>query len=218
MDSECITAEATSKSAFPHPGKWLRKLYHWVLHWADTPYGTPALAALSFAESSFFPIPPDVLQIALSAGKPKRAFFYAAVNAIASVCGAVVGWWIGYAFWELLGGLFFEYVPGFTQEKFDKVGTWYQWNAFLAICGAAFTPIPFKVFTIAAGVFSAYVSLPTLVVASLIGRSARFFLVASVLYFVGPAATRFLERYFEWITFALFLLLVGGFLALRLFM
>jgi membrane protein YqaA with SNARE-associated domain len=81
----------------------VRRLYQWVLHWADTPYGTPALAVISFAESSFFPIPPDVLQIALSVSRPKRSFYYAGVSALASVAGGVLGWFIGFALWAAVG-------------------------------------------------------------------------------------------------------------------
>ncbi|MEZ6069845.1 MAG: hypothetical protein R3C10_06095 [Pirellulales bacterium] len=99
-----------------------RRLYDWMLHWAHTPYGTPALVLLSFAESSFFPIPPDVLQIALSMSRPRRAFFYAAVSTLASVAGALLGWAIGYLFWEAIGGFFYKYVPGCTPENFQLVG------------------------------------------------------------------------------------------------
>lgn len=193
----------------------LKRLYHWVLHWAETPYGTPALAILSFAESSFFPIPPDVLQIALSVSKPRRSFFYAAVSAVASVLGGIAGWYIGRALWLSVDDFFFNYVPGFSHANFERVESLYGENAFLAILAAAFTPIPYKVFTIAAGVCHRSVSLQTLVIASIVGRSGRFFLVATAMFFFGEPAKAMLERHFEWITLALFALLVGGFLALR---
>lgn len=195
----------------------LRRLYAWVLHWAETPYGTPALFAISFAESSFFPIPPDVLQIALSMSKPRRAFYYAAVSAVASVLGGIVGWLIGYAFWQMLGEFFYDYVPGVTHENVDYVGGLYRDNAFFAIFAAAFTPIPFKVFTIAAGVFHEYVSLQTLILASALGRSTRFFLVAGCIYLFGPRVQTLLERYLEVATVVLFVLLVGGFVLLKQF-
>jgi membrane protein YqaA with SNARE-associated domain len=191
----------------------LRRLYHWVLSWADTPYGTPALAVLSFTESSLFPIPPDVLQIALSVSRPKRSFYYALVSAIASVLGGILGWYIGYAFWSTTSEFFYNYVPGFTRDKFDYVSNLYHQGAFLAILAAAFTPIPFKIFTIAAGVCQ--VPLGVLLVASALGRSARFFLVATAIYFFGPQAKVLLEKYFEIITLAMFALLVGGFVLLR---
>ncbi len=191
----------------------VRRLYRWVLHWAETPYGTPALAVISFAESSFFPIPPDVLQVALSISKPRRSFYYAGVSAVASVAGGVAGWYIGHWFWLGVSDFFFTYVPGFSAETFDKVRKMYEENAFLAIFGAAFTPIPFKVFTVAAGVFD--ISIATLIWASVAGRSLRFFLVATAIYFFGDQAKKLLESYFEVITIGLFLLMIAGFLAIK---
>ncbi len=191
----------------------LKRLYYWVRHWAETPYGTPALFGLAFAESSFFPIPPDVLQIALSISKPRRSFYYALVSGVGSVLGGVLGWTIGFALWSAVGGFFLTYVPGCTQENFDRVQMLYQQNAFLAIVAAAFTPIPYKVFTIAAGIFT--ISLPVLVAASLVGRMGRFFLVGGAIYFFGPGIKAILEKYFEWVTLLLFVLLVGGFLAIK---
>ena len=192
----------------------LRRLYFWVLGWAETRYGTPALAIISFAESSFFPIPPDVLQIALSVSKPKRSFYYAAVSAVASVLGGIAGWYIGAAFWSIVRDHCIDRLPGLSQANFDKVQALYQGNAFLSILAAAFTPIPYKVFTIGAGVFS--VPLSTLVWASILGRSGRFFLVATCTYFFGPKAKQFLEKRFEIATLLLFVAIVLGFLAIRL--
>jgi membrane protein YqaA with SNARE-associated domain len=192
----------------------LRRLYDWVLSWADSPHGTSALAVISFAESSFFPIPPDVLQIALSVARPRRSFFYAAVSMVASVAGGVAGWAIGWGLWQAVEPWFFSYVPGFSREKFELVESLYLGNAFLAIFAAAFTPIPYKVFTIAAGVFA--VPLGTLVAASALGRGARFFLVATATYFFGAAAKQFLDRYLEVVTLALLAAIVAGFLAIKL--
>ena len=194
----------------------VKRLYLWVLHWAETPYGTPALFLLSFAESSFFPIPPDVLQIALSVSKPKRSFFYAAVSGLGSVLGGLAGWLIGHALWATVGWFFFAYVPGVTEENFAKVQTLYHANAFLALLGAAFTPIPFKVFTIAAGVFE--VSLWVLLVASTVGRLGRFLLVAAFIFTFGPSVKALLDKYFEIASLLFFLLLVLGFVAIRYFL
>ena len=193
-----------------------RRLYLWVMHWADTPYGTPALFGISFAESSFFPIPPDVLQIALSISKPRRSFYYAAVNSVASVLGSSLGWFIGYALWSTMGDFFITYIPGLTQENIKSAGELYGDNAFLAILCAAFTPIPYKVFTISAGVFSQYVPLPMLIGASLLGRSARFFAVATLIYFFGPRVKDLLDKYFELATLAFAALLIGGFVLIKL--
>ncbi len=206
-------SNAVEPAAPPRRENILRRLYHWVLHWADTPYGTPALAIISFAESSFFPIPPDVLQIALSVSQPRRSFYYAAVSAVASVCGGVAGYYIGALFWTVMSSFFFNYVPGFSAENFAKVQEAYHGNAFLAIFAAAFTPIPYKVFTIAAGVFQ--VPLGTLILASALGRSGRFFLVATVIFCFGEQAKRFLEKYFELATLVLCALGVGGFVAIK---
>ncbi len=191
----------------------VRRLYAWVLSWAETRYGTPALFIIAFAESSFFPIPPDVLQIALSVSRPKRAFLYAAVATVGSVLGGLAGWYIGYALWDSLGNFFFDHIPGFTRELFDKVGTKYEDNAFLAIFGAAFTPIPYKVFTIAGGVFK--IAIPTLIFASVLGRGARFFLVAGTIFFFGPRVKVWLEKYFEIATLALLALGIAGFVAVK---
>ncbi len=202
---------AADKSV-PSPGI-LKRMYLWVLHWADTPYGTPALFCLSFAESSFFPIPPDVLQIALSVSKPKRSFYYAAVSVAGSVLGAVLGWYIGYALWDAAGDFFYKYVPGVTQKNFDLVEAKYNAYGFWAIAVAAFTPIPYKVFTIAAGVFS--VGLPTLLLASVLGRSARFFSVAACMFLFGPKVKGLIDKYFGLATILFTVLLVGGFVLIR---
>jgi membrane protein YqaA with SNARE-associated domain len=210
MDEAAASATTTSSESRPHA---LKRLYNWVLHWAETPYGTPALCIISFAESSFFPIPPDVLQIALSISKPKRSFYYAAVSAVASVLGGIAGWTIGFGLWAAVSGFFFAYVPGFSQENFDRVSRLYHDNAFLAIFTAAFTPIPYKVFTIAGGVFD--VSLWVLIAASALGRSGRFFLVATCIYLFGPGVKTLLDKYFELVTIAFMVLLVGGFLLIK---
>ena len=184
-----------------------------MLSWAESRYGTPALFVIAFAESSFFPIPPDVLQIALSVAKPRRAFFYAAVSLVASVLGGLLGWYIGHAAWDSIQGFFFDHVPGFTPENFAKVEARYNEHAFLAIFGAAFSPIPYKVFTIASGVFD--VALSTLVLASILGRGGRFFLVGGSIFFFGPAVKVWLEKYFELAAMVLLALGVGGFVVVK---
>ena len=195
------------------PMLWLRRMYDWVLHWAETPYGSPALFLIAFAESSFFPIPPDILLIALTLGLPRKAWRYAAICSLGSLAGAVFGYFIGFAAWESLKGFFIPYL--FSQEAFDRVGLLYQDNAFMAIFLAAFTPIPYKVFTIAAGVWHEHVSLWMLLSASAIGRPMRFFLVAGLLYFFGPPMKRFIDRYFDWLALAFGVLLVGGFVVVK---
>ena len=134
--------------------KALRKLYDWVLHWADTPYGAPALFILSFVESSFFPVPPDPLLIALVLGGREKAFRFAANCTVASVLGALFGYAIGYFVWwsgpdrfSPVAWFFFHHVPGFSVELFRYIQALFEkWN-FWIIFTAGFTPIPYKVFT-----------------------------------------------------------------------
>jgi membrane protein YqaA with SNARE-associated domain len=211
LAQEPTTPEATPAEA-RRPGP-LKRLYLWVLSWAEHPSGTWALAGLSFAESSFFPIPPDVLQIALSVAKPKRALWYALVSTLASVLGGILGFYIGMAFWDQVSGFFFEHVPGFTQHNFDAVQQKYEGNAFPAILIAAFTPIPYKVFTISAGIFD--VALSTLILASIVGRGARFFLVGTLIFFFGPTVKHYLDRYLELATVLLVVIGTLGFLAVK---
>jgi membrane protein YqaA with SNARE-associated domain len=101
--------------------KWIRSLYDWVLSWAETPYGMAALAVLAFAEASFFPIPPDVLLIALCVGQRKKSLWFASVCAIASLFGGALGYAIGWGLWSVVDQVFFTYVPGFTEEVFNTV-------------------------------------------------------------------------------------------------
>ena len=209
-----MTAEANTPNAVPAKKKnLLRRLYDWVLHWAETPYGTPALFVMSFAESSFFPIPPDVLLVALCLGDRARAFRFAFWCSVASVLGGLAGYGIGAFFWDLesVQSFFFHYV--FSEKTFADVTKLYEdWN-FWIVFVAAFTPIPYKVITITAGVCG--IGLPMFLVASIIGRSARFYLVAWALWRFGEPASRLLDKHLGWITTALAALGIGGFVALK---
>jgi membrane protein YqaA with SNARE-associated domain len=191
----------------------LRRLYAWVLQWAEHRWALPALAVLAFAESSFFPIPPDVLLVALTLGRPQRAWVYALTCSLASVAGGAAGYAIGALLWEASKDWFIPLV--FSQQVFDQVGGLYQDNAFLAIFTAAFTPIPYKVFTVAAGVFHEQVGLGVLLLASSLGRPARFFLVAGLLKWQGERMKLFIDKYFDWLALAFVLLLAGGFLLVK---
>jgi len=190
----------------------IRRLYDWVMGWSESPYATPALFLIAFAESSFFPIPPDVLLMALAISAPRRAIFYALVCTAGSVTGGMAGYAIGYHAFEIVGKPIIEaYGIG---EKFDLVGQQYQENAFAAIAIAGFTPIPYKVFTIAAGVFK--IGVPTLVAASLIGRAGRFLLVGGLIRMFGPQIKSLIDKYFNILSIAFVVLLVLGFLAVRM--
>lgn len=210
MTQASATTEGTERAPPPAVPGWHihRRLYDWVLSLAHHRHATAALFLLSFAESSFFPVPPDVLQIALTLERRNRAWYYAGVSTVASVLGGVFGWFIGAALWTVVGDFFFRHVPGVTPQNFELVHGKFEDNAFLTIFTAAFTPIPYKVFTIAAGVFE--ISLWTLVVGSIVGRGARFFAVAAMLFVFGPSIKQFLERYFNLLTLAFTAILIIG--------
>lgn len=194
------------------PG-FLRRLYDWVLSWAETRFGTPALFVLSFIESSFFPIPPDPLLMALCLGAPKKAFRYAAVATAASVLGGLAGYAIGWGAWSLVGDWFFAHVPGVSPEAFGSVQDLYARWDFWAIFFAGLTPIPYKVFTLSAGVFA--ISLPIFLVASAVSRGLRFFLVAALIYRYGRPIAAFIDRWFNWLAWAFGILVVLGFLVVE---
>ena len=191
-----------------------RRLYDWVLHWAHTPYGAPALFILAFAESSFFPIPPDVLLLPLCLSKPGKSLKFALVTSIGSVIGGIGGYLIGYGLWSLTSVFFFNYIPGFTQEKFQLVQELFSHYNFWIVFIAGFSPIPYKVFTIGAGVFK--VNFPLFFLASAISRSLRFFLIAGLVYFFGVPIRNFIDKYFNLLTWIFTALLVAGFLLLKL--
>ncbi len=189
----------------------LRRLYDWVLHWAETPYGTPALLILAFAESSFFPVPPDVLLIALAVSVPSRAFWYALLCAVGSICGAYLGYGIGYFGWEAIGRPLVEFYHG--QETMDWVRLQYETYGFWGVFVAALTPIPYKVFTIASGVFG--FDLGTFTLASILGRGLRFFAVGTLIYFFGPPIKALIDRRFNLMAALFTVLLVGGFVVIK---
>lgn len=233
------SAPVTDVPVWRLPLMWLRRLYDWVLSWAESKFGALALFLIAFAESSFFPIPPDILLIALSLGKRKKAFIFAAICTAGSVFGAILGWYLGMALFEpvnaimamivknwhgvmhegaevvrIAGAEFYKYAdPELASQYgsiFLKVKSAYDENAFMAIFTAAFTPIPFKVFTIAGGYVQ--VNLGILVLGSIVGRAGRFFLVSGLLYFFGQPVKRFIDKYFDLLAILFTVLLIGGFL------
>jgi membrane protein YqaA with SNARE-associated domain len=191
----------------------IRRLYDWVLHWAHTPYGTPALSVLATAESSFFPIPPDPLLMALAMSRPDRSLWYAFVCSVSSVIGGALGYLIGWQLWAVVSDFFFTHVPGFTHEVFDIVARKYNENAFLAVFTAAFTPIPYKVFTIAGGVFQ--INFVEFMIASIVGRSMRFFVVAGLIWKFGASIKATIDKYFDWMALGFTALLVLGFVVIK---
>ncbi|HSW44701.1 MAG TPA: YqaA family protein [Phycisphaerae bacterium] len=189
-----------------------RRMYDWVLHWADTPYGAPALFILSFAESSFFPIPPDVLLIALVLGAPRKWFRFALICTAASTIGGIAGYGIGLGFMDTIGDRIIRFYH--AEHYYEQVTKWYQQYDYWIVFIAALTPIPYKVFTIASGAFGMNLLGFTLV--SIVGRGARFFAVSILLYWFGPPMKRLIDRYFDLFCVVFVVLLAGGFLAINL--
>ncbi|WP_439562342.1 YqaA family protein [Roseinatronobacter sp.] len=189
----------------------LKSLYDWTLSLARHPHALWALALVAFVESSVFPIPPDVLMIAMIVARPSRAFVIAGVATVASVAGGMAGYFIGYGAFETLGRPVLEfygkdaYFEQF-QERYNEWGAW-------AVLIAGVTPFPYKVITILSGATG--LSLPVFIVASVIARAIRFFIVAALLWKFGTPIRDFIERRLG-LMFTLFMaLLLGGFLAVR---
>ena len=191
---------------------FIRKTYDWVLRLSESKHSMLALFLLAVAESSFFPIPPDVLLIILAAGLPKKAFKYALVCSIGSVIGGVIGYCIGWQFMTSIGIKIVNFY-GFT-EKMNYIGVLYSKYDAWAISIAGFTPIPYKVFTITAGLFK--INFLVFFISSMVSRSARFFLVAGLIYFFGPKIQKFIDKYFNLLTIVFTILFVLGFVLIKI--
>ncbi|PPR26059.1 MAG: hypothetical protein CFH40_00171 [Alphaproteobacteria bacterium MarineAlpha10_Bin3] len=189
----------------------LRRLYDWTMDLAAKPNAMLWLAVLAFAESSFFPIPPDVLIIPMVLAAPTRAWRIVAVATAASALGGLAGYAIGLFVFETLGRMILDFYGYF--DKFERFQDWYrEWGGWIVFAGG-FSPIPYKVITIASG--SVNLDLATFTVVSVISRGARFLLVAALLWRFGPPIRAFIERWLGPLTLAFVLLLVLGFVAVR---
>ena len=183
---------------------WLLEILAWVEAFADSPSGVWILFGISFAESSFFPIPPDALLIPLCLGNPENAFWFATVCSVGSVLGGILGYGIGfYGGRPVLRRLFNEERIAVVSAYYDRYNAW-------ATGIAGLTPLPYKLFTISGGVFS--INFKIFVLASILARTLRFFAVAGVVYVLGPAARLFIEAHLAWLTIAFVILLIAGFL------
>jgi membrane protein YqaA with SNARE-associated domain len=189
----------------------LRNLYHRVLALAASPGAAWWLAVVAFAESSFFPIPPDVLLIPMALARPERAWRFALICTIASVCGGALGYFIGYAVFDLLARPVLEFYGygaklAAFQDLYAKWGLW-------VILIKGLTPIPYKIVTIASG--AAKFNFWVFMAASAVTRGTRFFIVATLLHFWGDAMKDFIERQLTLVTTAVAVAIVGGFVVLR---
>ncbi len=189
----------------------MTRIYRWTLSWADTPYGSPALFFLALIESSFFPVPPDPLLMALGVAKPSRAIWYGFICTVASVIGGALGYAIGMFFIDSIGIKIIEFYG--LLEKYSTIQALYdEYNA-LVVLVAGVSPIPYKVFTIAAGAFK--VNFATFLLASVVGRGFRFMAEGVLLYYYGDKIKDFIDRYITIISWAVGILVILGFVAIK---
>ena len=213
----------------------IRRLYDWMLHWADTKYGMFALICLSFMESSFFPIPPDVLLMALVLSNPKKWWQVALACTAASVAGGIFGYGIGAFAWASVGSWIMENIIHIkmvlVEGKMDiplptyliatmgeSLGgthlfqVYEKWNAWI-VFAFGLTPLPYKLVTISAGV--AQVNVGVFIFASILSRGLRFFAVAAILRVIGEPAKKIIDQHFNKLTVLFMVLLIGGFLLVK---
>lgn len=189
----------------------IRNLYDWTLSLAAKPHALTALAVISFIESSFFPIPPDILLIPMVLAARQKAWRIALVCTVASVAGGLLGYAIGFFLFESIGTPLLDFY-GYSA-RFEAFRALYdEWGA-LIVFGAGLTPFPYKVITIASGVFQ--MNIVVFMLASVVARGTRFFLVAALLYWFGPVIREFIEKRLGLLTIVFFVLLAGGFVLLR---
>jgi membrane protein YqaA with SNARE-associated domain len=227
-ETSSIGAAGAVAPAAGRPVPWWnlpRRLYDWVLGFAHSRHSERALFTLSFAESSFFPIPPDVLLMPLVLGRPTRWLRLATICTVASVLGGIAGFAIGYGLWHEIGDFVFGlHLPSLTPENFDKVARYYEQYNFWIVFTAGLTPIPYKVITISAGIFGLSDQVTSragffamFVLASALGRASRFYAVSWLCHRFGPGVMPFIDKHFNWLSLLFVVLLLGGFVALKLF-
>ncbi|MFI3302641.1 MAG: VTT domain-containing protein [Rikenellaceae bacterium] len=196
----------------------MKKLYEWMLSWGNSKYGWLALFLFAFAESSFFPIPPDVLLIALCLGAPSKSFKFAAVCTLGSVCGSIAGYSLGYFLWQNSAGEYtaianWFYAHVFSEQSFVRVEELYNTYNFWIVFTAGFTPIPYKVITVSAGLFN--VDFVMFLIASIVSRGTRFFIVSGMIWKFGAPIKGFIDKYFNLLALAFTVLLIGGFVLIK---
>jgi len=190
----------------------LQRVYNRCMEWIQTPAGVWALFFIALAESSFFPIPPDVFLIALCVGAPKKSFKFALICSLGSVIGGAIGYGLGLGFMDTVGQQILDWYG--LADKYAVVQGLYQQYDALAVGAAGFTPLPYKLFTITAGAFK--IDFVTFMLVSLAARSARFFLVSALIYKFGAPVQYFINRYFNILTLIFLGLLIGGFVLIKI--
>lgn len=205
------TQANTSQTVVSKKPGLLKRIYDRCMEWIQTPAGLWVLFFIAVAESSFFPIPPDVFLIALCIAAPKKSFRFAMICSVGSVIGGALGYAIGLGFMDTLGVKILDWYG--LQEQYHSMQELYQRYDAWAVGAAGFTPLPYKLFTIAAGAF--HIDFTTFVLMSAISRSARFFLVAALIYKFGAPVQYIINRYFNILSIAFFVLLIGGFALIK---
>ena len=199
-----------------------KQLYDWVLNLSNKKNSNYSITLLSLSESIFFPIPPDVLLIPLCLGNRHKALYFAFLCSISSIVGGVIGYFVGKSLWWSIPGIeysaianiFFDYVPGLTDDSFNNIKNLYDKWDFWIVFTAGFTPIPFKLITISSGTFN--INFIMFVIASIISRSARFFLLAILIMIFGERIRIFIEKYFNLLAILFTVMLIGGFAIIKL--
>ncbi len=190
---------------------FLKKTYNWTLEKAQHKNAKWYLSLISFAESSFFPIPPDILLIPMALASKARALFYAFMCTLFSVLGGILGYAIGYFFFNSVGIYIVEFYH--LENSFSVFESYYKEFGILIVLGAGITPFPYKFITIASGVFGLNIFM--FIVVSIIGRGLRFYLIAILLYFFGERIKLIIDNYFNILTIVFFILLVGSVFIIR---
>lgn len=197
----------TNKLKYLNPFYQLRITYDWLIKWAGHKHATKMLAFVAFVEASFFLIPPEALFLPMATAEPKKSLRFALITSIFSVLGGIFGYYIGMAMWDLLAPFFFEHI--FTEEKFAMVQGLFHEHGFITIFFAGITPIPFKIFTIVAGVVS--LNFGVFVLGAGISRTLRYFIIGILLYVYGEKVRGLIEKHFEKCT------IIGSILLIALF-
>ncbi len=190
---------------------FLKRLYNWTLVKANHKNAKWYLSLISFAESSFFPIPPDILLIPMALASKARALFYASICTLFSVLGGILGYAIGYFFYNSLGIYIVEFYQ--LENSFSIFENYYREFGILIVLGAGITPFPYKFITIASGVFGLNIFL--FIIISSIGRGLRFYLIAILLFFFGDKIKLIIDKYFNLLTILFFILLLGSVFIIR---
>jgi len=190
---------------------FLKKTYNWTLEKAQHKNAKWYLSLISFAESSFFPIPPDILLIPMALASKAKALFYAFICTLFSVLGGILGYAIGYFFYNSVGIYIVDFYH--LENSFNIFESYYKEFGILIVLGAGITPFPYKFITIASGVFGLNIFL--FIIVSIIGRGLRFYLIAILLYFFGEKIKLIIDKYFNILTIVFFILLVGSVFIIR---